>query len=167
MQEKQALIKYVGTLFQKIDFLEKRVAYLEEKLSRYEHPKNSSNSSVPPSQDPNQAKKTTSLRETGGKHPGGQTGHKGIALEFTEQPNKIVEYRHFLFRFFYSYDVPPDNNASERAVRTCKIKQKVSRLFLSFDGAKDFAIIRSLIDTAIKNNQKVCLGLKCVAGIVE
>jgi hypothetical protein len=50
---------------------------------------------------------------------------------------------------------------------TFKIKQKVSGLFRSFDGARDFAIIRSLIDTAIKNNQKVWRGLKCVAGIAE
>jgi hypothetical protein len=81
--------------------------------------------------------------------------------------NRIVEYQRSLFRFLYSFDVPTDNNASERAVRTFKIKQKISGLFRSFDGARDFAIIRSLIDTAIKNNQKVWVGLKCVAGIAE
>ncbi|MDR2764209.1 MAG: DUF6444 domain-containing protein, partial [Tannerella sp.] len=52
--------------------LNARMAYLEEKLSRYEHPKNSSNSSTPPSQDPYRIKRTESLREKSGNKPGGQ-----------------------------------------------------------------------------------------------
>ena len=77
--------------------------------------------------------------------------------------NRITEYRQYLFQFLYQYDVPPDNNASERAIRTFKVKQKVSGLFRSFNGAQAFAIIRSVIDTAIKNSQNVWLALNCVA----
>jgi transposase len=77
--------------------------------------------------------------------------------------NRIIEYRQYLFRFLYQYDIPPDNNASERAVRTFKVKQKVSGLFRSFDGAQAFAIIRSVIDTTIKNGQNVWMALWCVA----
>jgi transposase len=73
---------------------------------------------------------------------------------------RIIEYRQYLFRFLYQYDVPPDNNASERAVRTFKVKQKISGLFRSFDGAQAFAIIRSVIDTTIKNHQNVWWALR-------
>ena len=52
----------------------------------------------------------------------------------------------------YYHEVPPDNNGSERAIRNVKVKQKISGQFKSFTGAKTFAILRSVIDTAIKNN---------------
>ena len=51
--------------------------------------------------------------------------------------------------------VPPDNNASESALRTFKVKQKVSGLFRSNEGAQTFAVIRSVIDTTIKNQKNV------------
>lgn len=45
--------------------------------------------------------------------------------------------------------VPPTNNMSERALRSTKVKMRVSSLFRTFDGAQDYAILRSIIDTAI------------------
>ncbi|MDR2763907.1 MAG: transposase [Tannerella sp.] len=80
---------------------------------------------------------------------------------------RLTDYRQYIFRFLYSFDVPPDNNASERAVRTFNVKQNVSGLFRSTDGATAFAIIRSVIDTAIKNSQNVWGALNPVAGIAE
>jgi transposase len=68
---------------------------------------------------------------------------------------RIVRYRNYLFPFLYQREVPPDNNASERAIRTYKVKQKVSGLFRSQEGAKAFAVIRSVIDTTIKNTKSV------------
>lgn len=81
--------------------------------------------------------------------------------------NRLTQYRKHLFQFLYQYDVPPDNNASERAVRTFKVKQKVSGLFRSSNGAKAFAVIRSVIDTAIKNSQNVWGALICLAKEAE
>ena len=69
--------------------------------------------------------------------------------------DRMIKYRKYLFTFLYYYNVPPDNNGSERAVRTFKVKQKISGLFRSDKGAQDFAVIRSIIDTAIKNSQNV------------
>ena len=51
--------------------------------------------------------------------------------------------------------MPPDNNASERAIRNVKVKQKVSGQFKSFDGAVHFAMLTSIIDTAIKNDVNI------------
>ena len=76
---------------------------------------------------------------------------------------RIIRYRNYLFSFLYHPEIPPDNNASERAVRTFKVKQKVSGLFRSQEGAKAFAVIRSVIDTTIKNAKNVLEALALVA----
>jgi transposase len=65
---------------------------------------------------------------------------------------RLVKYRQHIFTFLYYHQVPPDNNGSERAIRNVKVKQKISGQFKSFQGAANFAILRSVIDTAIKNN---------------
>ena len=69
--------------------------------------------------------------------------------------DRIVKYRNHLLPFLYYQDVPPDNNASERAIRNFKVKQKISGLFRAECGAKSFAVIRSVIDTTIKNGKNV------------
>jgi transposase len=71
-----------------------------------------------------------------------------IALAFQ---NRLVKYRQHIFTFLYYQEVPPDNNGSERAIRNVKVKQKISGQFKSLSGAETFAILRSVIDTAIKN----------------
>jgi transposase len=76
--------------------------------------------------------------------------------------DRLVRHRACLFSFLYHSGVPPDNNSSERAIRTYKVKQKVSGLFRSEEGANAFAIIRSVIDTAIKNSQNVWEALTIV-----
>lgn len=87
-------------LFKRIDHLEKenaelkkRVKYLTNRLSKYETPKNSSNSSKPPSSDFPGSKKTQSLREVSGRKPGGQPGHKGNTLKMVETPDVVHEIK--------------------------------------------------------------------------
>lgn len=72
--------------------MENRIKFLEEKLEKYEHPKNSNNSSVAPSKDENRLK-NQSLREKSEKKVGGQTGHKGNTVEMTDHPDSIVEHK--------------------------------------------------------------------------
>lgn len=55
-----------------------------------------------------------------------------------------------ILTFLKHHYVPPDNNASERAIRNIKIKAKVSTQFRSHKGAKSFATLRSVIDTTRK-----------------
>jgi len=66
---------------------------------------------------------------------------------------RMVKYSGHLFNFLLNKDIPPDNNGSERAIRNFKVKQKISGFFKSDEGANIYATIRSVIDTAIKNNQ--------------
>ena len=68
---------------------------------------------------------------------------------------RITKLKKSVFVFLYHKDVPPDNNASERAVRNIKVKQKISGQFKSPEGTKRFAIIRSIIDTLTKNDLNV------------
>ena len=82
---------YLDKLFKTIEILQKEVADLKNRLSKYENPKNSSNSSIPPSQDENRPKRTNSLREKSNKKVGGQKGHKGKTLEMIKNPDKVID----------------------------------------------------------------------------
>ncbi len=77
--------------------------------------------------------------------------HKKIRA-FIKRLNKIHEA---ILTFLYYPKVPPDNNASERAIRNAKVKMKVSNQFKIQEGAHRFAVLRSVIDTAMKNSQNV------------
>jgi transposase len=72
------------------DRLSKRVLELEEKLSKYENPKHSGNSSVAPSQDP--FRKTKSLRGGSKKKAGGQKGHVGNQLDKVAVPDLVITH---------------------------------------------------------------------------
>lgn len=65
---------------------------MKERLSKYEHPKNSNNSSIPSAKDENRAKRTGSLQESTGRKPGGQAGRKGNTLKMVENPDRIKEH---------------------------------------------------------------------------
>lgn len=77
--------------------------------------------------------------------------------------NRIYRYKEFLFTFLHHPDVPPDNNGSERAIRNLKVKQKISGQFKTSFGANCFAILRSIADTCLKNNQNVLAAFKLIA----
>lgn len=65
----------------------------------------------------------------------------------------MIKLRHALFPFLYDPRVPFDNNGSERAIRNVKLKMKISGQFKSLH--QEFAVIRSVIDSAIKNGKSV------------
>ena len=70
--------------------------------------------------------------------------------ETQKQINSFKKARDKIFTFLLYPNVPPDNNASERAIRNIKVKMKVSGQFKSLQGAKDYATLRSIVDTARK-----------------
>ncbi len=86
-----------------------------------------------------------------------------LALSITIDPLKyaetatfqksIIKNRNFILPCIYQFDIPPDNNASERAIRNIKVKQKVSGQFKSLQNA--FCVIRSVVDTLIKRNHDI------------
>jgi transposase len=66
-----------------------------------------------------------------------------------------------LLTCLYNVDIPPDNNASERAIRNIKVKQKVSGQFIA--DQKAFCVIRSVIDTLIKRELPIFETLNQIA----
>ena len=75
--------------------------------------------------------------------------------ELSTFQKKMKKHRDCLLNFLYYHDLPPDNNGSERTIRKSKVKLKVSGQFKSFHGAKVYATIRSVVDTARKNDMRV------------
>jgi len=63
---------------------------------------------------------------------------------------KKAHEKNQIFTFLEHPNIPPDNNGSERAIRNVKVKIKVSGQFKSFQGAKDYASLRSIVDTSRK-----------------
>lgn len=59
--------------------------------------------------------------------------------------------------------MPHHNNDSERAVRPLKVKQKMSGMFKSDQGANAFCQLYSIVDTAKKNQMDPFLALTAVA----
>jgi hypothetical protein len=66
--------------------------------------------------------------------------------------NRLKKYRNNHLLFTTDFAVPFDNNLSERDLRMVKTKGKVSGCFRSLTGAKIFAVLMSVIKTAIKQN---------------
>ncbi len=61
---------------------------------------------------------------------------------------RYQKYRQCLFVFLYRTDVEPTNNVAERALRPSVIHRKVTGGFRSAWGAKAYAALASVIDTA-------------------
>jgi transposase len=98
----QDLIKRLENLTLRVQQLEKferenkilkeENAELKKRLSKYETPKNSSNSSIPPSKDENRPQRNKSLRVKSGKSVGGQQGHEGSHLTMQDNPDIIRKH---------------------------------------------------------------------------
>ena len=85
-----------------------------------------------------------------------------LAMDYSKRHRKIkaftkrlIKNRQSIFTFLYYSNVPHHNNGAERAIRTIKVKTKVSGQFKCEEGANRFAVLRSIIDTAIKNSKNI------------
>lgn len=76
---------------------------------------------------------------------------------------KLLSHSNYILYFLLQPNVPPDNNGSERAIRNVTVKRKISGQYKSMDGAVIFAILRSVIDTAMKSNQNALTALYTIA----
>jgi len=88
---------------------------------------------------------------------------KGLHQKTIALLKSLTKFKEYVFKFLFEPDVPYDNNASERAVRVLKVKQKVSGMFKTNPGADTFSQIQSIAQTAKKNNQNPFLAILAVA----
>jgi transposase len=75
-----------------------------------------------------------------------------VSQEEKRLQHRYLKHRQKLFVFLYRNDVDPTNNVAERALRPSVIHRKVTGCFRSEWGAKAFAALASVIDTAELSN---------------
>ena len=83
--------------------------------------------------------------------------------KFQSLQKSLNKHSEHLFQFLEHKDVPYENNASERSICPLKVKQKVSGMFKSDNGADTFCQLYSIVDTARKNKQDSFIALIDVA----
>ena len=83
--------------------------------------------------------------------------------QFKTLQKSLIKHGQHLFQFLEHTDVPYDNNSSERSIRPLKVKQKVSGMFKSDNGADAFCQLHSIVDTARKNNRNPFMALIAIA----
>lgn len=87
----------ICVLNRNVDKLLKENRELRRRLEKYEKPpKDSNNSSTPPSKEPVKSeieRRTKSLREKSGKSVGGQKGHEGTTLKMVDIPDEVEEIK--------------------------------------------------------------------------
>lgn len=84
--------------------------------------------------------------------------NKKIKKKFLRQDeqrllNRLKKYKDNHLLFLYDFTAPFDNNLSEKELRHIKMEQKISGYFSSFDGAKIYSNIKSLIITFKKQGK--------------
>src|SRR5258708_1556814 len=85
-QENKDLHERLAQRDELIAHLQQRVQALEERLAKDSH-----NSHLPPSSD-RFVRQPKSLRKKSGKKTGGQEGHQGTTLQFSEAPDEVIEH---------------------------------------------------------------------------
>jgi transposase/regulator of replication initiation timing len=88
---------------------------------------------------------------------------QALADPYKNLQKSLTKHSDSLFRFLENMDVPYENNASERAIRPLKVKQKVSGMFKSDQGGETFCQLHSIANTAKKNKQEPFQALIAVA----
>lgn len=63
---------------------------------------------------------------------------------------RLRKYADAVLLFIHDPNVPFTNNLAERAVRMPKVKQKISGCFRTLEGAENFCVVRSCLDTLHK-----------------
>jgi transposase len=76
--------------------------------------------------------------------------------------DRLRNHEQEVLRFVHDLTVPFTNNLAERAIRMPKVKQKISGSFRSLDGAENFAVIRSYLDTMRKQGHRMLDSLRSV-----
>lgn len=76
---------------------------------------------------------------------------------------RLAAFRDAYFAWVVNFDLPVTNNVSERSLRGCKTKMKVSGQFLVTESAKNYAVIKTYLETCVRNGINEMLALMHLA----
>ncbi len=65
---------------------------------------------------------------------------------------RLQEYQEVTSRFLTDPEVPFTNNQAENDLRMMRVRQRISGCFRTSQGAKDYAVLRSIVNTAKKQS---------------
>ena len=102
------------------------------------------------------------ILETGKAQYAAATENKKNISYFNDERlllKRLGEYKQEHLRFLTNFDVPFDNNGSERGARFFKGKLKVAGCFRSEEGVRNYAKIASLISTLKKQGANVYISI--------
>ena len=80
--------------------------------------------------------------------------------EILKMVKRLKKYKENYLLFMNDYKVPFSNNLSERDLRPCKTKQKVSGCFRSWGGIKTYTTVRSFVSTVKKRGLNLLDSIK-------
>ena len=78
--------------------------------------------------------------------------------------SRLHERKDCYLLFMRNYAVPSTNNLAERDLRHCKLRQKISGCFRTWEGLVRYAKIRSIVGTARKRGESVVVALSTEVG---
>jgi transposase len=69
--------------------------------------------------------------------------------------DRLKKFKTETLRFLTDFDVPFTNNLAEQDLRMMKVKMKISGSFRTLEGARIFALLRSIVSTARKQGRNI------------
>jgi transposase len=73
---------------------------------------------------------------------------------------RFIKNKAKVLRFMTNFEVPFNNNGSERDLRRLKLQQKVADCFRTTEGVKTFCRVRSYLSSAIKQGRSLLASLE-------
>lgn len=73
--------------------------------------------------------------------------------------NRLTEYKDNHLFFMTNFNIEPDNNRSERGLRICKNKQKISGGFRKFDGLDTYSINLTSINALLSKDKNILVSM--------
>jgi transposase len=90
----------------------------------------------------------------------GSPEQKSAGLTAGKLLNRFIRNKSEVLRFMTDFNVPFDNNGSERDLRMLKLQQKIAGCFRTTEGVKTFCRVRSYLSSARKQGRSLLTAIE-------